>query len=332
MQSTLIEVALGLALIYLVLSLSVTSLNEVIETLGELRGKQLRAKLREVFGGQAEELMQDPLLKSLSRKNLPSYIPSRLFGEAMTVRLRSAVARAAAAKQQFQDGVQTAEAVHQVIEDSVKTLPPDLQGYAQRILERAEGGGLAYVRDVERRIAAHYEDMMDRATGAFVRTVQRNSAIIALALVLLANADTIRIANRLMADGALRSGLADAAVSVAVAQPQVQPADGPEDAAVPPSPGDTAAAADAAASTALPNLSGLQAEIASFPLGWDCPNHHDLIGWPNLACNDNDLWDYVLVGFGWLLSTLAIMLGAPFWFNVLQRVGNIRGTGKKPQR
>ena len=33
---------------------------------------------------------------------------------------------------------------------------------------------------------------------------------------------------------------------------------------------------------------------------------------------------------GWLLTAFAITLGAPFWFDMLKRVINIRGSGTKP--
>jgi hypothetical protein len=33
---------------------------------------------------------------------------------------------------------------------------------------------------------------------------------------------------------------------------------------------------------------------------------------------------------GWLLTALAISLGAPFWFDLLKKVINIRGAGGKP--
>ena len=35
--------------------------------------------------------------------------------------------------------------------------------------------------------------------------------------------------------------------------------------------------------------------------------------------------------FGWLLTIIAISLGAAFWFDTLNRVVNIRGSGPSPQ-
>jgi len=33
---------------------------------------------------------------------------------------------------------------------------------------------------------------------------------------------------------------------------------------------------------------------------------------------------------GLLASILAVMMGAPFWFDLLNKVSNLRGAGKKP--
>ena len=34
---------------------------------------------------------------------------------------------------------------------------------------------------------------------------------------------------------------------------------------------------------------------------------------------------------GWLITTLALYLGAPFWFEMINKFINLRGTGKKPE-
>jgi hypothetical protein len=34
---------------------------------------------------------------------------------------------------------------------------------------------------------------------------------------------------------------------------------------------------------------------------------------------------------GWLITALAVSLGAPFWFDTLDTILNIRGAGPKPE-
>ena len=33
---------------------------------------------------------------------------------------------------------------------------------------------------------------------------------------------------------------------------------------------------------------------------------------------------------GWLVTAISVLFGAPFWFDLLQRLVNLRGTGRKP--
>ena len=62
----------------------------------------------------------------------------------------------------------------------------------------------------------------------------------------------------------------------------------------------------------------------AFPIGWEqerLPNK----SFPE-ALSDN----WLKHAIGWILTILAISLGAPFWFDLLNRVANLRGTGPKP--
>ena len=67
MSTPYLDVAIGLALIYLTFAISVTSLNEALSSLLKLRGRLLRERLRQLFGKEdADALLKDPLLASLS--------------------------------------------------------------------------------------------------------------------------------------------------------------------------------------------------------------------------------------------------------------------------
>ena len=52
------------------------------------------------------------------------------------------------------------------------------------------------------------------------------------------------------------------------------------------------------------------------------------IGWDNVDGGWHDLFKRVV---GWLITTAAISLGAPFWFDLLGKVANLRGSGAKAQ-
>jgi len=52
------------------------------------------------------------------------------------------------------------------------------------------------------------------------------------------------------------------------------------------------------------------------------------IGWPSIAIGRFWLVQYVA---GALISAIAISMGSPFWFDALQNLLKIRGTGPKPE-
>jgi hypothetical protein len=68
-------------------------------------------------------------------------------------------------------------------------------------------------------------------------------------------------------------------------------------------------AAGAAAQDAAAALEGLK----TLPIGW--PGNHTPI---------------LLAACGWIVTALTVLFGAPFWFDLLQRIVNVRGTGNKP--
>jgi hypothetical protein len=69
------------------------------------------------------------------------------------------------------------------------------------------------------------------------------------------------------------------------------------------------------AQTAADQLNGLP-----LPIGWGGPAG----GWPS------GLWDTLLKALGILITSAAVSLGAPFWFDSLSKLANLRNTGPKP--
>ena len=80
-----------------------------------------------------------------------------------------------------------------------------------------------------------------------------------------------------------------------------------------------AAQAQVAAQTS--DVSGLEASnlqsLEAFPIGWN--------NVPSGAL------DWFMTFLGWIITTAAVSLGAPFWFDLLSKVANLRGSGGQPQ-
>ena len=84
----------------------------------------------------------------------------------------------------------------------------------------------------------------------------------------------------------------------------------------------TQVAAQAAAAAQEGKVAGLEdsrlRSLESFPIGWGEIEG----GW----------LDWLKRVFGWLITTAAVGLGAPFWFDLLGKEENLRGDGGQAQR
>jgi hypothetical protein len=79
------------------------------------------------------------------------------------------------------------------------------------------------------------------------------------------------------------------------------------------------ATAGAEPSTTTGGQAVKQLDQLGFPIGWDASNR------------PNGGGEWAIVISGWLLTGIAISFGAPFWFDVLNKVSNLRVTGPKPE-
>jgi hypothetical protein len=125
-------------------------------------------------------------------------------------------------------------------------------------------------------------------------------------LTVVVGADTIAITDALYKEPSLRAAITGAA-QAAPANAQVQAAQ-------------TSPSGSASSLTQSIDL----IEKNQFPLGWGA-FPADPVG--AVQANPVALIKKIL---GLLITTLAISLGAPFWFNLLKDIGNLRSSGPKP--
>ncbi len=140
-------------------------------------------------------------------------------------------------------------------------------------------------------VAQHYDEMMGRVTGWYRRRTQLWVFVTAVIVAGAGNIDTIAVASSLYREPVVR------AQTVAVAAEMVK--------ASPPAAGRTAY------QESLESL-----KTVGLPMGWtECPN-------------DASAWLRKLAGL--LITVLAVMLGAPFWFDLLSKVASLRAAGPRP--
>ncbi len=152
------------------------------------------------------------------------------------------------------------------------------------------------LQQAQKNIEAWFNDTMDRVSGWYKRTTQIWTVIIAAVLVLSANADTLQIARTLWTDPTLRAELVEQAKSHTA-----------------PTPGNSSTSSAA-------NQPATQNDLDE--LG-------QVVGWSHQPPATRGQWaDHIL---GWLLSIVAVSLGAPFWFDLLNKFMRIRNGGDAPE-
>ena len=181
-------------------------------------------------------------------------------------------------------------------------------------------------------LAVWYDNTMERVSGLYKRKTKLTVLMFAAIITLFTNADTVAIVRALSSNKSLRDALvaqADAAVKAGNASKSDSMHNS---SAVSPTSQAERAAAVQRTITDLKELglplgyispdSGQQRAIASAPL-FGSPSRIGLyldLYWPQLR----KAW------IGMLLTALALSLGAPFWFDILNKIVNVRAVGRNP--
>jgi hypothetical protein len=379
--SAVLEVAIGLVLVYLLISIVLTSVSEAIEAMLKTRASDLEHALSQIFQGNSallKEFYEHPLVAGLyrgdyqarsdvtaargrseGRGNLPSYIPRDTF---------SAVVADLAAN-------------------------PDMKK-AIAALEARAGADVAAKR---RALEAWYDGAMDRASGWFKRRTQGRLFAIGLLVALVGNVNSVTIGQYLAINQEARQAVVELAEQARTTMPQPAPAGdqagdnatengaatgddeaagaAANNAAAAEEPDANAAAAEdteaanatAAEADATGNETGddsadsntaqpgndaaaaggdqgararatlAQLRSIGLPIGWSDPVAQlTVAGFPP---SSDSPWFYLrwllaalTLMAGYLATAFAVMLGAPFWFDLLNKLMVVRSTVKPREK
>ena len=330
--STALEVGIGLALLFAMLSLIATSARELIEALLQTRAVHLERGIRELLKDpHGEELAKkiydhpfisnlyrgtydpskqltptlwskkDPWKRLSFRSNLPAYIPSRNFATAL-------IDITARGTPNAYDAVDPALAPNR-FKEAIGRLPnTDLRRALLIAFEDAQGD----LEKARANIEKWFDSSMDRVSGWYRKQTQWILLGLGILIAVTLNVDALRIASALYHNDALRSAAVQQAESVS---------------------NDVQSEAGHAASLAVIGCQPItdsgdpeQAKVAAscarqriadigYPIGWD----------------GRAIWRWSSVP-GWLLTALAVSLGAPFWFDLLNKMMVIRSTVKPHEK
>ena len=210
----------------------------------------------------------------------------------------------------------------------------------------AAGGDVAKARE---NIENWYNSSMDRVSSWYKRRAQLTIFFVGVFVAIAVNVDTITVAKRLSTDDGLRDSLVAASDAYAKANASPSPAPTPDSNASLPSPPacvEDANSVECTRATAIqkacqdensPKCKYLsnqeQLRTLGLPLGWESPDDPQR-KWPGTNFFQAGGWWQQLRWhwLGWLLTALAISLGAPFWFDLLNKFIVIRSAVKPHEK
>ena len=334
-----LDVAIGVAFFYLVFSLICTTANEAIARWLKKRPRTLEEAIHQLLGNNELEnaVLNHPLIGNLSRsskkggRDVPSYIPSSTFATALVDLLtgKQPVTDMAAVGKVLTTGDASGGRIS-TADDKLIPIPRSTQVSLKTLLDRAGNDSDRFHAEIER----WYNATMDRAKGWYKRYIQRQTYILAAAIVLWADFDTIQVVRRLWTDSALRTVVVEQARQrvnlTSSGELPLATYENPEK----PDEGKPIQVEHTGASSPL---NAGEQELVGSVTGWerDLGELRNELATGGNAADSRSKWLNVLIWvlmhiFGWSISLFAISLGAPFWFDVLNRFMNLRNAGRAP--
>ena len=320
----ILDLVIGIIFIYFLLSLICSIVLEIISNLLSIRANDLRDWMFDTFNTKkkndkclGEKVFDYFIVNGLSKADKKvSYIPSAIFAEAIFQIIVHE-------KTPDAIGPYTISELEKAIIDSELL---DLQ-QKQTILQYIQNSrGLpdtARLIKVKESFMEWFDNAMERLTGHYKRRSQIILLFIGLVITLLLNVDTIALSKFLYNNPQARTQLAEAAAQ---------------------------ATKDTAFTAAVKRLSETKDTIVSKDLKSeidqisnqlseihalsDSLNHLNLpLGWPTkksgaiLIPSGLNLISKIA---GLIITALALTLNANFWFDMLNKLVNLRAGGKKP--
>ena len=349
---TVLDIAIGLVTVFLVFSIVVSGINEWVAQLFARRGEYLRLGLQRLINDGAiyRRVLHHPLVGSLYRERAaqgkpPSYIDPNSFAMAIADVLL-ARARASHPDALAQHPRLTIDALRAALRTPALAASPVALSLAP-IIDRAGADLGAALQGIQ----TWFNSGMDRVSGWYKTRTRWMLLWIGLLLAALCNIDAIEIAATLNRSPALRSSLLNTATGIVETGKvgNVTIADLRD-----------RAPTQEEWQSMRPVFESMRNASATLPIGYEClgaafatsQTVAKLTAGASSANNEaparRTVWtacaeqmmrvvdagspaNGLLKLLGWVLTAAAGTLGAGYWFGLLTKAINIRGTGPKPE-
>ncbi|MDT4954497.1 MAG: hypothetical protein QOJ02_2635 [Acidobacteriota bacterium] len=360
--STLLEVAIGVIFVYLLLSLLCSAFSELIEAFLKYRARDLEKGISKLLDNPqlAQKFFAHPLIKPLGEN--PSYVPARTFSLALW---NLATTKAGEAKNIAGGVTQDLNAIRGIISSLDDQQYKNIKTSLLTLIDEAGSD----INKARTNIEDWYNDAMDRVSGWYKRRVHKILIVIGFIAAAILNVDTINIAKTLWYNDTLRASVTAAAENYVKVNPKptptppatTPPVTTPPETTTPSTTttttapqGETVTDADSQALVVREKINNIRSEIDNLglPISWvlqpdkNDDKYKDKDGKFDKPQYDQDMLAYtvdprrlpndwrsgLLKLLGIFLTALAVSQGAPFWFDLLNKIIVIRSTIKPHEK
>ena len=284
----ILEIALGLVLTWLILSVATVEIQDIINKWLDKRAKFLETAILDMFRGEQEfvdKFYEQPAIKALYKKNLlgklkkPDHIPNAVFAEAVFEIFVNLGTRDG---ELSEDTISLERIIDQIEEINAKN--KELGYFLRRLLPEFDSTqSIRNLRQSQTKITEFktnaetwFDASMTKASKWYAENAKSFAFVIGLVLAISFNVDSVLITKQLWREPTLRQSL--------IAQAQIAEVDtGPKSVAE----------------------LGAYYEDLKLPVGW------------GEGAAPTNARDWRAKALGWFISALAAMQGAPFWFGIL---------------
>jgi hypothetical protein len=293
-NSTILDVVVGLLFVYLLLAIICTTINEWVASGFALRSKTLATAINQMLDDQKGS---DPTRSFLEQFYSHPIVSGMMgVGDAHPSYLPSRTF--ATAVMDITTITKQGTITFADLDQGIKNLPDgDVKKALLSLIQNANNN----LNVAQKNIEQWYDDTMERASGWYKRRTQLVTVSVAILLTVTTNADTVKISRTLWKSPTLRAALVENAKS-RTASPQ------------------SAVEYSDKNNPLKPSIKPTKEELNTL---------ESVLGWSNEQLYDWNQWPQRLIG--WILTIVAVSLGAPFWFDILNKMMNVRNAGKKPE-
>jgi hypothetical protein len=332
----ILEVATGIIFAWLILSVATMEIQNWITHRLDMRAKFLEDSILDMFKNEkslVEQFYDHPAIKELSkmdkkgRLKKPENIPSTVFAEVAVEVLLNAGKKG----EEVPAGTMSFDAIQSGL-NQAKSMSPELSRLIDRICPTADipsGGGpeVSYsIQDVNQKVGEYrknaekwFNNIMGSASAWYKQNVLAWAFAIGLVLAIVFNIDTINIIQQLWREPTVRQALVAQAQNFELVNgtDNISQVPGYFDGLSMPVGWTSIPATDPSMCTQFITIT-TEGSIA-YKSGDEC---RVMVNIPRI----NNLWGWVLKLLGLVISAFAARQGAPFWFDLLRKLVNLRSS------